>query len=217
MMAMLEAKDLRVLLAALRTCFETGRSRTDAIGEEIRKVSAALDRIHAEPRAIQPTRPPLIRHLPAALALTGTHAAEAASVLDRVAELLPWRYGYQERSDAPGLESSMGWAELVGPEAPFPSGEVCFGLTLIGPGSYYLPHHHPAIELYRVLAGHAEWTADGQTATQRPGAYILHPANSVHAMRTSEEPLLAIYSWSGDVVSPSVWADAGVPSERSQP
>lgn len=208
---------MRVLLDALRTRFEAGRSREDTIGEEIRKVSAALDHSDAGPRDVQPTRHPLVQHLPAAIALTRTHAREVAFVLEPIAELLPWRYGYQERVDAPGLQSSMGWAELVGPEAPLRSGEVCFGLTLIGPGSYYPPHHHPAIELYCVLAGHAEWTAGGQTATQCPGAYILHPANIVHAMRTSEEPLLAIYAWTGDVISPSVWADAGVHSEGAQP
>ena len=61
-----------------------------------------------------------------------------------------------------------------------------------------------------MIAGRAEWTAGEQTATQRPGDYILHPANIVHAMHTGEEPLLAVYSWTGDVVSPSVWAEAGV-------
>ena len=204
-----DAQEFQVLLAALRTCFETGRSHADAIGEEIRKVSAALDRVDAQRLDVQPTPHPLVRFLPAALALTRTHAPEVASVLEPIAERLPWRYGYEPRPDAPGLESAMGWAELVGPEAPFGSGEVCFGLTVIGPRSYYPPHHHPAIELYYVLVGHADWTAGERTATQPPGATILHQANSVHAMRTGEEPLLAIYSWTGDVISPSVWADRG--------
>jgi hypothetical protein len=212
-----DAQDLRILLAALRVHLEVGSSRGDAIGDEVRNVSAALNRVDADPREVRLTRHPLIRYLPAALALTRSRAPEVASVLEPVAELLPWRYGYQDRADALGLENAMGWAELAGPEAPFRSREVCFGLTLIGPGRYYLPHHHPAIELYRVIAGRAEWTAGGQTATQRPGAYILHPANIIHAMHTGEEPLLAVYSWTGDVVSPSVWADAGVHPERSQP
>jgi hypothetical protein len=212
-MTLLAAKDLRASLTSLQTYFEIGQARQDAIGEEIRKVSAALDRVCGEPREIRPTRHPLIQHLPAALALARTHAPEVASVLEPIAELLSWRYSYPPRYDERGLESAMGWAEMVGPEASVRSGEVCFGLTLIGPDSYYLPHRHPAIELYRVLAGSAEWTAAGQTVMQPPGAYILHPMNSVHAMRTREEPLLAIYSWTGDVVSPSVWADSGLPSE----
>ena len=212
-MTLLAAKDLRALLASLQTYFEIGQTRRDAIGDEIRKVSAALDRGCGEPREIKPTRHPLIHHLPAALALARTRAPEVASVLEPIAELLPWRYSYPPRHDAPGLESAMGWAELVGPDAPFRSGEVCFGLTLIGPNSYYLPHRHPAVELYRVLAGSAQWTAGEQTAMQPPGAYILHPTNSVHAMRTGEEPLLAIYSWTGDVVSPSIWADGRRPSK----
>ncbi len=215
-MTLLAAKDLWALLASLQTYFEIGQTRGDAIGDEIRKVSAALDRICGEPREIKPTRHALIHHLPAALALARTRAQEVASVLEPIAELLPWRCSYPPRRDAPGLESTMGWAELVGPEAPFRSTEVCFGLTLIGPYNYYLPHRHPATELYRVLAGSAQWTAGEQTAMQPPGTYILHPTNIAHAMRTGEEPLLAIYSWTGDVVSPSIWADSGRLSEGTK-
>jgi hypothetical protein len=213
----IEAKDLQALLAAMRAYFEAGRARQDAIGDEIRKASAALDLIDAEPRTAGPAGRPLTRHLPAALALTRAEAPELACLLEPIAELLPWRYGYVARPDAPGLDASMGWAELVGPEAPFRSGQVCLGLTLIGPGNHYLPHRHPAVELYRVLAGRAEWSAGEVAAVESPGAYILHAANIVHAMRTEEEPLLAIYSWTGDVVSPSVWADGGHPSEGTQP
>ncbi len=215
-MTVLAAKDLGALLASLQTYFEIGQARRDAIGDEIRKVSAALDLGCGEPREIRPTRHPFIQHLSAGLALARAHAPEVASVLEPIAELLPWRYSYPPRHDAPGLESAMGWAELVGPEAPFRSSEVCFGLTLIGPHSYYLPHCHPAIELYRVLAGTAEWTAAGQTVMRPPGAYILHPSNVVHAMRTGDELLLAIYSWTGDLISPSVWADSGRPSEGTK-
>ncbi len=209
-MARLEANDLRVLLATLRIWFEAGRSLESSIGDELRSVSAALDGVGNEPSEVRASEHPLVRYLPAALEAIRTHAPEVACILGPVAGRLPWRYGYQPTPDAPGLENAMGWAELVGPEAPFRSGDVCFGLTLIGPASYYPPHYHPAMELYRILAGHAEWTLGAQTATQPPGAYILHAANVVHAMRTGPESLLAIYSWTGDVVSPSVWAGGGL-------
>ena len=40
-----------------------------------------------------------------------------------------------------------------------------------------------------------------------PGALVLHPSGVVHAMRTHEEPLLAVYTWTGeDVRTPSVYA-----------
>jgi mannose-6-phosphate isomerase-like protein (cupin superfamily) len=200
----LEPPHLRPLLAALRTQFEEGRARKDAIGDEIRAVSVALSRL-SEPEPADATHHPLTRYLPVAIALSKSNAPDVVSVLAPLANSLPWRYGYAPRADVRGLESAMGWAEIVGPKAPFHSDEVCFGLTLIGPQIYYPPHHHPAKELYFVLAGRAAWTAE-QTAILPPGAYILHEPDIVHAMRTREEPLLAIYSWTGDVVSPSAWA-----------
>jgi quercetin dioxygenase-like cupin family protein len=119
---------------------------------------------------------------------------------------LPWRYGYAPRGDTPDLDSAMGWAELVGPVAPIVSREVCFGLTLIGPHTHYPPHRHPATELYRIVVGHPHWTVDATTSVRGPGTAILHESNVVHAMRTEDEPLLAIYSWTGDVDTPSAWA-----------
>lgn len=195
------------LLRLLRSRFEAARDRSDAVGAEITAVLAGLDQIGTTPLAWQATDHPLIRSLPAALDLLAPLAPEIADVLSRIGSDLPWRYGYAARPDQPGLEAAMGWAEIVGPAAPFRSDHVCFGLTLIGPDTHYLPHRHPAVELYHVLSGTAAWSAENETALRPPGSLILHPANLVHAMRSGSEPLLALYSWTGDIVSPSVWAD----------
>ncbi|MDR0535748.1 MAG: cupin domain-containing protein [Puniceicoccales bacterium] len=112
---------------------------------------------------------------------------------------LPWRYSYDEKASPPGLGRRMAWAELVGPIAPFRSEKVCFGLTAIGPGLLYPAHRHPATETYYVLHGDALWTAAGVPLTHRPGALILHPPNIHHSMQTTATPLLAAYTWSGDV------------------
>jgi hypothetical protein len=113
---------------------------------------------------------------------------------------LPWRYSYATRDDAPGLEDNMAFAEIIGPEAPFKSSSVCLGLTLIGPETLYPSHEHPAIELYYVAAGTATWIANGIPGLNPPGTFILHPSQIVHAMQTHREPLLAVYSWSGEDV-----------------
>lgn len=119
-----------------------------------------------------------------------------ASVSDR----LPWKYNYAIREDMPNLGSQMAWCEIIGPEAPFVCRHFCFGFTLIAPNSFYPAHQHPAIELYYVLSGTAEWTLEGKAAWQAPGSFILHPSNAIHSMRTSSMPLLAMYTWSGDDV-----------------
>jgi hypothetical protein len=60
----------------------------------------------------------------------------------------------------------------------------------------------PAIELYKVLSGTAEWTLEGVTSKRVPGEVILHPSNKIHKMQTYDQTLLALYTWSGnDVVT----------------
>ena len=119
---------------------------------------------------------------------------------------LPWRYSYSERPYAPALAENVAFAEIIGPEAPFRRDSVCLGLTLIGPETLYPAHRHPAVELYLVAAGTATWTLDGVSRDYPPGAFILHPSQAIHAMRTHAGPLLAIYSWTGpDVRTTSVY------------
>lgn len=113
---------------------------------------------------------------------------------------LPWKYNYEPREDMPDLGLKMAWGEIIGPEAPYVYDSFCFGFTLIAPNSLYPVHRHPAIELYYVLSGTAEWTLEGKATKQPPGTFILHPSNAIHSMQTGDEPLLAMYTWSGDDV-----------------
>lgn len=116
--------------------------------------------------------------------------------------LLPWKYNYAPRADIPDPDRKMAWGEIVGPEAPLVSDRFCLGFTLIAPHSFYPSHRHPATELYLVLAGTAEWTLDGDAEMRQPGTFVLHPSGAAHSMRTFDEPLLALYTWSGaDVVT----------------
>jgi len=170
--------------------------------EEATRVKTLLDRASIEQAPYVATAHPLVRHLPAALAGLERDAPDIAAVLGPLADGLPWRYGYEASAELPNLHLNMGWAEFVGPAAPFRSDEVCLGLTLIGPHTHYAAHRHPAVELYHVLTGAAQWSGHPRP----PGAFILHESNQEHAMRTGNEPLLALYTWSGDVVSPSVWS-----------
>ncbi|TBW35519.1 hypothetical protein EYW49_15960 [Siculibacillus lacustris] len=207
MTAIVAADDLRRLLAALRRRVAPRPGEAPTIAAERHRVAAALDRLDGRVTPQPATGHPLTRFLPAALALAAELDPDLAAALTVVGDGLPWRYGYDRRADRAGLESSMGWAEIVGPLAPFVSDEVCLGLTLIGPETDYPAHRHPAVELYDVVTGHPVWHVADAVLRPEPGEAILHGRGVVHAMRARAEPLLAVYSWTGDVVSPSVWAD----------
>jgi hypothetical protein len=191
--------DLSALVRRLRARLARAEG---AAGEEATRVQTLLDRASTQPAPYAATAHPLVRHLPATLAALDRDAPDIAAALRPLSEGLPWRYGYEASADLPDLHLNMGWAEFVGPAAPFRSDDVCLGLTLIGPHTHYAAHRHPAVELYHVLTGATEWSG----RKRPPGAFILHESNEEHAMRTGDEPLLALYTWTGDVISPSVWS-----------
>lgn len=193
------ADKLWTLVRLMRASFAAGAHHGAAIAAEAARVVADLpDRPVALAKPLVPSAHPVAAAVPEAARQAG-QAWDAA--LAPLAAILPWRYGYAPRADAPGLERRMAWAELVGPDAPIHSDRVGFGLTFIGRDTFYLPHRHPAVELYAVVAGSADWTLGAKTVRRGPEDFILHPANAVHAMRTGSEPTLAIYSWTGDIVT----------------
>ena len=72
------------------------------------------------------------------------------------------------------------------------------GFLILGPGIVYPDHHHVAEELYIPLTGGTEWRmGEGAFTLREAGEIIHHPSNVNHAMRTGEEPLLALYLWRG--------------------
>ena len=129
--------------------------------------------------------------------------SETANLLNALKPALPFFfffYNYEPRADMPDLGNRMGWGEILGPEAPYHDEHFCFGFTLLGKNTLYPAHYHPATELYVVLSGLAVWTLDGVSKVRGPGEFILHPSNHVHSMQTKDEPLLALYTWSGEDV-----------------
>jgi mannose-6-phosphate isomerase-like protein (cupin superfamily) len=189
------------LIGAIRSHFQRRSAGHDAIGREIERVISLLDPLPSLNGTFSGSGHHSTRHLEAAFKGGSAATADLLNAIVPVAFDLPWRYSYDKRNDAPGLEDDMAWAELIGPEAPFKSSRVCLGLTLIGPETLYPAHAHPAIELYYVVAGTATWTANGISRRNPPGSFILHPSNVIHAMQTHHEPLLAAYSWSGEDVT----------------
>ena len=197
---------LSALRGALRREIGRSPSGADAASAELAHATTLIDAVGGLPEPQTPGEPG--DALAASLTLARRTAPDLAASLRPVAADLPWRTGYAARPDAPGLERGLRWAELVGPAAPWRSDTVCLGLLLLAPGLFYPPHRHPAVEVYRLVAGEAQWTVGSVTRRLGPGDTVLHASGAAHAMRTSADPLLAIYTWTGDVTTASAWCDA---------
>lgn len=170
------------------------------IKEEIARVTSSV--IPEQTGSFEKSTSPLLKYAESSTLHGSKETEPLLGLIREVFDYLPWKYNYEEREDKKDLGSYMGWAELIGPEAPYKSDDFCLGFTLISPYTLYPEHRHPAIELYKVLSGTAEWTLEGATSKRVPGEVILHPSNKIHKMQTYDQTLLALYTWSGnDVVT----------------
>lgn len=170
------------------------------IKEEIARVTSSV--IPEQTGSFEKSTSPLLKYAESSTLHGSKETEPLLRLIREVFDHLPWKYNYEEREDKKDLGSYMGWAELIGPEAPYMSDDFCLGFTLISPYTLYPEHRHPAIELYKVLSGTAEWTLEGVTSKRVPGEVILHPSNKIHKMQTYDQTLLALYIWSGnDVVT----------------
>jgi hypothetical protein len=151
------------------------------------------------------------RSLPVVAALRGLSrlaAPQTRSLVEGVASLaneLDWRQTYSKAAFGERFLENYGFSEWIGQRGAFMSERVACGVLLLGPDTEYPDHSHEAEELYLPLAGHAFWRSDEADWRPRPpGKWIRHSSWTTHAMRTSQEPLLAAYVWrAGDLTAKS--------------
>lgn len=156
---------------------------------------------------VQPARLPACDALEEALAL-GRNEAERdiAETISTIAAALHWTYSYPDDPRWPRLAQSVAFTQIIGSRGLMQDDRMLMGLTLLAPQTVYPTHSHPAVEFYLVIAGTALWQAGRRQAVARPpGSLILHPSGMPHATTTEAEPMLAVFTWHGDIASPSVY------------
>lgn len=190
--------DLTALLSGASELYGAFPNETAKnVAQKLSVLASSLCEWRITPDSAPPPASAFLRH---ALKMTDRHPSTAAVPADPAS--LPWQEGKA------GMPASFTgrymFCTLVGPDSQIVAGDFLFGLYLQAPHSDYPRHSHVAEEYYSVLSGHAAWEKDrgGYTALP-PGACILHESNQWHAMRTGDEPLLAMWIWTGDLSNDS--------------
>lgn len=150
-------------------------------------------------RALDAVSLPCLQYLDAcAASAEGGPGEELARLLAERGQRLHWGQTYAASDFGQDFIDNYGWMELVGTRGHFADDKVACGFLLLGPGLHYPDHHHEAEEIYIPLTGGALWRkADGEFAARAAGEIIHHPSNVNHAMKTGDDPLLALYLWRG--------------------
>jgi quercetin dioxygenase-like cupin family protein len=154
-----------------------------------------------------PNRVPVADRMPAIIAAAG--AGPAAAIARSLAPVLPsvdWVQTYSEAQLGRTYIENYGYFDIASPKRGLiATEEIACGFLVIGPGQLYPAHRHPAVELYHVVAGTPDWRVDDAPWETKPaGSFVFHPSLAIHAMRTNEAPLLALYAWLGDLETSAV-------------
>lgn len=193
------------LLIATRQVITDGLER---LGERIPEL-VALQELASAPHDMRPSRPGGIERteglLPACVELAKSDPDRrlAQALLD-AAPHLHWVSPYDEHGGGEAMDPlrrEYVCTLLVGPEpfrhyrGAFRQDGMLIVFTLQCPGVYYPPHSHQAREIYHVVCGRSDWQFGKEWTVRNSGDWIFHPSGVHHAMRTHDEPLLAMAAW----------------------
>ena len=125
--------------------------------------------------------------------------SDLISLLLQCSDLLTWREaGFGKLPEE--FSKRIFASEIIGPKGIIDNPSIRVGLLLQLDYVAYPKHWHSAEELYLVLLGEALWSVDdGSPEVRSPESFVHHKSNQPHSMTTIEEPLLAMWGWTGDI------------------
>ncbi len=151
-----------------------------------------------KPNALVPLKIPAIALIAPMMAAQSPLTAPVVAAVKAAAPMAHWQQTYSEAEVGRDFLNRYGWFELLGPTGHFYSDTARAYIAFWAEGLHYPMHLHEAEELYYVLAGAAEFHAEGQPSLRiGPQGTRHHISNQPHAMDTHAEPVLTLVLWRG--------------------
>lgn len=135
---------------------------------------------------------PFAEQLREALRHTVCATQPLGEALALIAHVLPWRFANEDHPSPSLASKRTAFADIIGPLSPIRSNLVSLRLTLIASNTLSSSHHHTEAEFAHIVSGEASWIISGLPRRFLPGAYILTPPQTVHAIHTDHQPVLAL-------------------------
>lgn len=147
-------------------------------------------------------------HVPAAdrfVMDAGLHTTRYSALRDAAIATAPvahWRRTYRDEGLDPAFYDNFACFGVVGAGGPYVSADLRAFMIYLPARFYYPWHHHPAEELYFIIAGEAEFSMQGHAPRiLQAGEHVVHPSSVPHATRTHGHPVLALVYWRGDITT----------------
>jgi quercetin dioxygenase-like cupin family protein len=144
----------------------------------------------------EPGRLPVCHHLEMALENARLQSGPVSALVDAFAAIEPqltWKVRAGAEAHGEQFLSNHANATIAGAEGLEIRSDVWIGVSLMAPHTQYPDHRHPPEEVYVVLSG-GEWRqGNGPWHEPGVGGLVYNSPNVVHAMRSLERPLLALW------------------------
>jgi len=138
-------------------------------------------------------------------------AAEGPRELTEAVAGLASEGGFFQVYEGEGINATqadyMVGKHIVGPKGRLFNEMLRAGIFFLASNFEYPMHNHAGLEIYYVLSGtlHVQNGFDAEPRQIGPGEYSVTPSNVPHALRIGDEPVVILYTWTGDLVSPIYW------------
>jgi hypothetical protein len=182
---------LDATFAALSARIEPGTRASSAM----QRVAAAVARETGDLTPSRPTTQPACAHLAAAISGSEHGPADVVRVATAFRALAPTLHWRLKSITDPTFASGHANANLLGPypEALERRDDVWVGASLMAPGITYPDHNHPPEEVYLALS-RGFWRQETRPWHEPGlGGVVYNPPGITHAMRSGDEPFLAIW------------------------
>jgi quercetin dioxygenase-like cupin family protein len=195
-MTLLRSPDLQLFLTTAEAAIRHGSDVDPRVPVAAERIFTALRTPSTQAGQSGEARLPVCRHLVPALEHVSHQTGPVRALADAFSVIEP-RLSWKPRpgAEAHGEEFLNGHvnATIVGLDGLEIRGDVRIGVSLMAPHIRYPDHRHPPEEVYVVLS-EGQWRqASDPWHEPGIGGFVYNPPNIVHAMRSSERPLLALW------------------------
>ena len=201
-MTSLRSPDLQSFLSLAEAAARHASGAEDRVRVATERIFAALQTSSGEAGEVGAARLPVCHHLSMALENARSQRGALANAFAIIEPQLHWKIRAGAETQGEPFLNGHANATIVGPEGLEIRRDAWIGVSLMAPHMRYPDHRHPPEEIYVVLS-------DGQWRQARDpwhepgiGGLVYNAPNVVHAMRSTERPLLALwFLWTEQISS----------------
>jgi uncharacterized protein involved in type VI secretion and phage assembly len=201
-MTSLRSPDLQSFLSLAEAAARHASCTEDPVRVATERIFAALQTSSGQAGEAGAARLPVCHHLSMALENARSQRGALANAFAIIEPQLHWKIRAGAATQGESFLNGHANATIVGPEGLEIRRDVWIGVSLMAPHMRYPDHRHPPGEIYVVLSD-GQWR-QASDPWHKPGigGLVYNPPNVVHAMRSTERPLLALwFLWTEQISS----------------